>query len=339
MAFRMSRLTWSAAVISGLLSISTAAPVFAQGKKDPTAMSDAEKKKEAKKLFKDAQAKFKDGKYADALPLYQEADNLVPGAVPKFQVAQCQDKLGNIGEAVKGYEAFLATNPEADKHEDRIKTANDRLEALKKTPATVELAITPADAANLSVMVDGSPHTGSTVELSPGKHSIVVKADGYEEKTSEFDVGPGEKTQVNIALAAASAAVPVTPPPDETPAPPPPEEPEKEERSMVPAYVTLGLAGVGAVVGTIFGIMALGSKSDFEAEPTQELFDDTERNALIADMSFGVALTFGVTGVVLLLSGGDDDAETGKAAAPKTRGFITPYVGPKGGGAAASLTF
>ena len=62
-------------------------------------------------------------------------------------------------------------------------------------------------------------------------------------------------------------------------------------------------------------------------------------------MSFAVALTFGVTGTVLLLSN-DQAAEqkTAHGAPPKkkataTRGFITPYAGPTGGGAAAVISF
>jgi hypothetical protein len=109
----------------------------------------------------------------------------------------------------------------------------------------------------------------------------------------------------------------------------------------VPAYVTLGIAAGGAVVGTIFGVKALSAKSDFDNNPTTEHADDTERNALIADMAFGVALTLGVTGIVLLTSN-DDDAPA-KAAKllnpPRGTLRVLPYVGRESGGAAARLTF
>jgi hypothetical protein len=130
-------------------------------------------------------------------------------------------------------------------------------------------------------------------------------------------------------------------------APPAPPPPPPAPRSNVPAYVTLGLAGAGVVVGTTFGILALQSKSNFNAKGgmTTSNADATDRNALISDMSFAVALTFGVTGVVLLLS--NDSAEpaktatTGSASAKKStfHGFVTPYAGPNGGGAAGVFTF
>jgi hypothetical protein len=50
-------------------------------------------------------------------------------------------------------------------------------------------------------------------------------------------------------------------------------------------------------------------------------------------MSFGVALTFGVTGLVLLLS--DEEPET----TASTRPFVAPWVGPNSGGAVGTLRF
>lgn len=38
--------------------------------------------------------------------------------------------------------------------------------------------------------------------------------------------------------------------------------------SKVPAYVAFGVAGVGLVAGTIFGISALSAKSDYKDDPT-----------------------------------------------------------------------
>src|SRR5262249_10496563 len=115
-------------------------------------------------------------------------------------------------------------------------------------------------------------------------------------------------------------------------------------RSKVPAYVTLGIAGASAVVGTFFGIKALGAKSDFNSTPTTDNADKVERNALISDMAFGVAITLGVTGIVLLTSGGDEPAAKEGARRPrymaqKPHFNVAPFATPHGGGAAAKLTF
>ena len=107
---------------------------------------------------------------------------------------------------------------------------------------------------------------------------------------------------------------------------------------MVPAYVTLGIAGASAVLGTVFGIKALGAKSDFDDNPTTSKADDVERNALIADMAFGVAVTLGITGVVLLTTS-DEPVEAQAAKLDKSRWQLAPYASPQGGGAAARFAF
>ena len=104
---------------------------------------------------------------------------------------------------------------------------------------------------------------------------------------------------------------------------------------MVSVYVTAGVTGAALITGTIFGIMALSDSSKFKDTPTAELADSGENKALVADLCFGLALTFGITTAVLFLSKEDDSSDK-----PKTAKFIPmPYITPHGGGAAASLRF
>jgi hypothetical protein len=224
--------------------------------------------------------------------------------------------------------------------DEKLADAKSRLETLKATlVGEVAVETNPMLA---SISVDGVAQPGEapmTLKLTPGKHRMTVSAKGYAPKDIDLDVKGGDKLKQTVALEheappIVAAAVVAAPPPEQ----PPPPKPQ-EERSMVPAYVTLGIAGVGAIVGTIFGIQALGAKSDFDKTPTTELADKAERDALICDMAFGVAITLGVTGVVLLTSD-DEPAAAAKAAPAKAaRLELAPYVGKKSGGAAAKLTF
>lgn len=120
---------------------------------------------------------------------------------------------------------------------------------------------------------------------------------------------------------------------------------------MIPAYVTGGIAVVAAGVGTGFGIAALGTRDDFNKTPTTKKADDGENQALIADMCFGIAITFGVTSAVLFLSDNGSKAASNavpgaspapkKAAANKSSFTITPtpIVNAHGGGAGALIRF
>lgn len=308
----------------------------------PKLMTPQQKQDEARRLFKEGQTKFDAGEYQAAYDLYKQADDLVPDPpVPKYAMAQCLDKMGKVDDAIKMYEAFLAGKTRPDKDEKRIIDAKARIEALKVAPADVTVVIAPPEAAAAKLMLDGQPVT-SPMKAAPGKHTLIATVDGFEESKTEFEVTRGEKKELPITLTAKPAVV--EPDKDPTDKPPPPtEKPPAAEpssgSSLVPAIVTLSLAGAGVVVGGVFGGLALASKSDYEAGPTQDLFDETERNALIADMAFGVGLTFGVTGLVLLLtdSGGEEEAapEEKKAA----RGFVAPFFTQNGGGAVGVVTF
>lgn len=313
--------------------------------KPKKALTEKQKKDEAKKLYKEAEARFDKGEYVVAADLYRQADEYVPGAAPKYKLALSLDKQSLVTEAVAAWQAFLDSKPDAEKFKEKIAEGQARVEALKKTPAKVKVATVPEAPQGLKVAVDGVAQTGKELSVPPGKHTLTVSAEGFADASQELEVTFAEAREVNVTLtpqapvAAAPAQPPTPPPPAEVPpAQPPPPAAPIEPRSPVPAYVTLGLAGAGVVVGTIFGIQALGAKSDFDDAPTTKTADKVDRFALIADMSFAVALTFGVTGAVLLLS--DDSAQAKAAASSVTKkAFVTPFVSPTGGGAAARFTF
>ncbi len=366
----------------------------------PKPLTDKQKKDLAKKNYKEGEASFKDGKYAEALEHYRVAEDAVPIGATKYKIAASLDKLGKVQESVAAYQVFLDSTPDAVKMKDAIADSTARVEALKKTPGKVRVATEPSSPPNLKFAIDAAaPVPGIAVpapvalapatpapaapgaapaapgaapaapgadaapamafngefSVAPGHHKITATADGYDPTSAEVDVSFAETKDVKLALNLTPPPPPppvVAPPPPVAVEPPPqPILPPPAKRSNVPAYVTLGLAGAGAIVGTIFGISALGSKSDFNAPggATVENADKTDRNALIADMSFAVALTFGVTGAVLLLSNDtptETKAATNGAPGPRKpvksampRGFVAPYAGPTGGGAAAFMTF
>jgi hypothetical protein len=365
-------------MVAGVCALGHSAPALAQPKppkaaaaKEAKPLTEAQKKALAKKSYKDGEAKFKDGKYQEALEQYKIADDVLPVPQTKYKMAVCQDKLGHVVDAVAGYQTFLDSSPNPEKLADSIADAKSRMDALMKTPGKVRVAVTPADAPKLTITLDaGQPQAAGslpvenvapksanpdappaapvarrTIVMPPGHHKLAISADGFDQGATEFDLPFAGTKDLDVTLN--KAAPPMPPPPvaaaTDTP-PPPPPPPPPAPRSNVPAYVTLGLAGAGVVVGTAFGVLALQSKSKFNTTPTTDNADTTDRNALISDMSFAVALTFGVTGLVLLLSNDTaaEPAKTGQVQKTKKsplRGFVTPYAGPNGGGAVGVIRF
>lgn len=212
-----------------------------------------------------------------------------------------------------------------------------RYEVLRKfLPAKITLVTEPAGA---KVTVDGEAQEGATpleLELPPGTHKFGLTLEGYQDAELETVLEGGIHLEQQVGL----ALIPPPPAPVQAAAPSTAAEEETKKSSIVPAAVTLGLGGAGLIAGTVFGILALDAKSKYKDDPTIDHADAAERNALIADMSFGVALTLGITGVVLLTSGEkDESAATTRRKRHRHDLMVAPYAGPRGAGASARLSF
>lgn len=337
-----------ALVVAGTLASTSALPLaMAQGKA-PAAAADAKKRDAARKAYQAAEKDYAAGKYAEAYAGFKKANETLPSPHAEYWMAMALDKDGKSEDAAAAFEKLLAHADVSKLGDEKIGQVKDRLAELKgKQTGEVNIATTPPGA---SVSVDGTAQPGETpmvIKLPPGSHTITITNPGYEKQELKVDVTAGKRVDQNIELKASDLEAAPAPVPAETPAPAEPTEQGEpaapaQAKSKLPAYITLGIAGVATGVGAFFGVKALGAKSDFDDEPTTDNADSVERNALIADMAFGVAITLGVTGIVLLTSGDSDPEKekTSKKSLPKKARFnVAPYATPNGGGAAARFVF
>lgn len=310
-----------------------------------------------KALMASGEKKFKAADYSGALADFEAANAAKASPEADRYIGLSHDNLGHFAEAVVAYERFLSNVPA--KMKEQGEETKKRVEAIKAMPGKVHLETTPSGA---QILVDaaGNPNaapeaatTPTDLELKAGKHTVRLTAEGYEPTDKEIDVTYASKQDVKVDLVKKAEPVPPPPPPvvaeAPAPAPTPPPPPPPEPRSKVPAYVTGAVAIVAAGVGTGFGIKALSQSSDFDKNPTTKRADDGENNALVADMMFGIAITFGVTSAVLFLSSDapqtaknapvKSEPKVAKKAPPKVTITPTPYVTPSGGGAGALVRF
>ncbi len=304
----------------------------------------------AKKHYSEGESKYKAGDFEGALAAFTLANDVKATPQAERYIGLCEDALGHYAVAADWYEKFLAHVPE------KMALAAEELKKrevdIKAMPGKVHVDSTPPGA---SVTVDGKPAVGSTpmdIDLPPGSHQIVLSAPGRLSLEKQVDVTFAAAETVTAALD------PVPPPPVPAPAvvapasPPVPPPPPPEAGSPVPAYITGGIAIAAAGVGTVFGIIALNDKSDFDKNPTTQKADDGDTHSLIADMAFGIGLTFGVTSAVLFLT--KDDATASSASSvgearmatrstPKRKDapvFVaSPIVGPHLGGGGFLVRF
>ncbi len=303
---------------------------------------------EAKKHYGEGDKKFKAGDFAGAEAEFKAANDIKAAPQSERYIGMCEDALGNFASAVEWYERFLAHVPEKMAAQgDEIKKREADIKAL---PGKLHIDSNPPGAA---VTIDDKPQAAPTpidVELAPGSHALKLTAPGRLPTQKTVDVTFASKQTVSADLdpeppppAPPPAPVAVTPPAPPAPPPPPPAP-----RSNVPAYVTGGLAILAAGVGTVFGIMTLSDKSNYDKNPTTQTADNGDTHALITDMAFGVALTFGVTSAVLFLTK-DEPAAAAKTEGAhvasqhaKKKSFTvtpTPIVGAHSGGAGFTVRF
>jgi hypothetical protein len=256
---------------------------------------------------------------------------------------------GQIPEAIAELKTLLAS-PLADKvGPEKLATAKATLEELNKAPGAIALSTEPPGA---TVSVDGEVRPGVSplsVQLTPGAHSLTISLPGYQSMELDLEVPPGSKGEQKLTMTA------LPPPPAAAAGTPPvpasqsrrvvlhPTGAAPQKESKVGLYVVLGLAGASAITGTIFGILALGDKSDFDKHPSDAAADDIERDATISDIGFGAAITLGLAGFVMATA--KEENPTGRerppAASASTRPAFafSPYAARSGGGASALWRF
>jgi hypothetical protein len=164
------------------------------------------------------------------------------------------------------------------------------------------------------VTIDGAPFAekldGTALDVDPGEHVFRFEtAEGFStEKT--IVVREGEKRREERVRLGAD------------------RKPEGERGSSSGwTYSALGVGAVGLVVGTVFGVMALDTKSSLDSAcgPTktgcpQSLVDRLKSQAWGADIGLGVGVVGAVAGAVLLLTSQGPSTHASAAG-------IAPWIG------------
>jgi tetratricopeptide (TPR) repeat protein len=128
----------------------------------------------AMQAYNDGKAAYDAGKYEEALKLFLDAQSLYPSPVFHYNVALCQESLGNLEQAVISYEAYLRSYKNAfnEDPEDKVNTEN-KIERLNK-----QLEIEKAEADKPAEPVVIAPPPEQTDEpakpSNPGRGLIIT---------------------------------------------------------------------------------------------------------------------------------------------------------------------
>ncbi len=271
-------------------------------------------KARAQQLFQEGVDALDKGDSATGCAKLRESLELFAVSNTLFLVAECDQQEGKPIAALGHLQRGLAL---LDANDERMAMIKERIEALKPKVPRLRVVI-PEGQGSTTVWIDGRQIDTSALEtpmqLEGGKHTLVFRVPGRQDRTHELELAPGERTEV-----VATAGPPIQ------------DKPVGKTDSglRTGGFVALGIGGAGLLTAGITGIVALGRRSDaikncpeVGGVPTcpasyQEQLD-SDKSLLVGNgVAWGIGIAGVATGAVLLvLSNRGGAKQTGFVPAP-----------------------
>ncbi|MDI1481334.1 hypothetical protein [Polyangium sp. y55x31] len=336
----------SNALRRGFVGGVAAALLFSALASSPVA-AEEDPKARAQKLFFEGLTDIQAGNKQAGCTKLRESLSLFATPNTLFNVARCDEEEGRIAAAQEYWQRGLSL---IDAKDPRAKVAKERIDALDARVPRLRV-ILPVGQAIGTLSLDGTELAPSRLEaplrVEPGKHVIVVRAPGREDKRYEVDLAEKERTEV--VAGPGPEVVPV-----EAPKPPPlasgsaeaPPPPAPASGRRTAGFVVGGVGLAGIVAAGITGGMLVAR----DGQITKDCNDDgvcrkgsegytLSQNSgplLVGNtVAWGVGIAGIAAGLVLVLT-----APSGKAGDAQGReASIAPLAVPGGGGLCISGRF
>ena len=310
----------------------------------------ADGKSDAARLFKEGQELMKAQKFADACPKFEDSQKLDAQLGTVLNLAFCREKLGSTWLSWLAYrDAELRADSVGKK--DRAEFARQHLAELEKNLPKVVLDCGTNKVDELTVeerLVPGAAN-GQPFTAEPGRRTFRFDKSGKKSSAIEVVVQERRSAPQRVTCPTLDDQPPPTPlptPPERgaTDAPPPPPAPTP---SHTAAYVSFGVGAAGLAVGSVFGILTLGEKSDADklcdaktktcVGGGKAKIDTAETYGWVSTAGFGVAVVGVALGAYFLLS--TPSAPVAASANASAMPRVFPTVTRDGAGAAFYTTF
>lgn len=306
---------------------------FAQPKGAPV-----DNTKKALEVFKKAQALYKAGKYAEALPLFRESYGLTPSPNSQIYIARC---LAGTGDHVGAYLEYNAIIADVDRRNDpkyqpaRDSAVTERDESAAKIALLTVEVRNPTGETRLSIGGRDIPRESWSQALPfvPGPVDVTVITPPGAPKPQSVTLKAGDKQQISVDAAPAVAGGPQNPPPGGG----------GGSRAILRpvAYAAGGLGVAGFVMFGVAGGLATAAYSDLDSKCTkssgkrvcpsnlQGQIDSGKLDQTLANVGLVVGAVGVAAGVTFFLLSREPKKEA--APQPQVQGVIGPsYLGLQG---------
>jgi hypothetical protein len=247
-------------------------------------------------LMRDAATHVSAGRFADGIADFERLFDKKPRPRVLLNIARAYHDWGDhCAESLTTLGRFFKLCAECSARAD-----GDALKALvrQRCVASVPVQTVPPGAA---LAVDGAAAGTSpaTIDLLLGARSLTATLAGYRVATREV-VAQADMAPITLHLQAedhAQLAPRVAPPPPE------PAPVLGTHNPLVPAYIALGLGGVGLIVGAVAGGSYFTTVSDRDAElakapPSKSRVDALEEDAVSQALVAQIGLVLGLGGLI-----------------------------------------
>jgi len=136
--------------------------------------------------------------YLGALAVFKTAYERFQGAKILLNIGTSLKLLGRDADAANAYQRYLDASDTDPKRKGDIEKLIAKID---KTVGKITITPTPSNASS-TIDDDDWLHVvhGSVWRVSPERHAIIVKAEGYETKTKSVQIGVGEEVSLEIQL-------------------------------------------------------------------------------------------------------------------------------------------
>jgi hypothetical protein len=258
--------------------------------------------------------------YSGALAEFQKAYQLAPNWQVLFNIGQAQFQMRDYAHALVTLQKYV-TEGGPNIPPDKKQTVDTELADLANRVGRVSVTAN-LDGATITIddQVVGTTPLKDSIMVSAGTRKIEATHDGRLPVSTTVSVAGGDNLPVTLTFAAPVTTTVIQQGPAGSHGTP----------TYVPGIVALSIGAAGLVVGSIFGAIALGNKSDLDkncpqkacTDPAQQSSIDTlSRNATLSTVGFVVAGVGAAAGLYLLVA--PPTVEQGPPAAVR----VHPWVG------------